>query len=165
MSISRFGFRFGWCLGRSVSSKLCQKLQIVTVNCKTSLEFSIFSPESANFCWNLLWFGQIWLNPTRYGQDLTKFGLILPDFAYSFGRVEWLKFWRRKLATRPTGVNSWKQRLAADRLEFWFRLELGWHRWFGQVFGLQSSLDSLNPMLYLASDIAALVCDYKNLLD
>ena len=44
----------------------------------------------------------------------------------------------------------------------------GWNRvdveWFGRVFGLQSSLDSLNPMLYLAYDIAALVCDYRNLL-
>ena len=38
-------------------------------------------------------------------------------------------------------------------------------RWFSQVFRLQSGLDSLNPMLYLASDIAALVCDYRNLLD
>ena len=46
---------------------------------------------------------------------------------------------------------------------------LSWNRvdarWFGQVFGLQSGLDSLNPMLYLASNIAALVCDYRNLLD
>ena len=45
----------------------------------------------------------------------------------------------------------------------------GWNQvdveWFSRVFGLQSGLDSLNPMLYLASDIAALVCDYRNLLD
>lgn len=56
-----------------------------------------------------------------------------------------------------------------DPLQIDYSFSAGWNRidvgWFGQVFRLQSGLDSLNPMLYLASNIAALVCDCRNLLD
>ena len=75
----------------SVSGKVCwelqnrhRKLQNFTKICKCFI--GIYK-----FRWNLLWFGQIRLNPTRLGQDLVGFGWdlarscrIWPNFVYSF---------------------------------------------------------------------------------
>ena len=77
-----------WVMLRSVRLvvKFARNSKIVAENYKTSPKSANVSSESTNFRWNLLWFSQIRLNPTKLGQDLVGFGrdltrssLILPN--------------------------------------------------------------------------------------
>ena len=63
--------------------------------------------------------------------DLLEFKHDFTRFVYNFRRVRWLKFWRRKLATRPTDVKPWARKPETDRWERRFGLNSGgdWAGW------------------------------------
>ena len=100
---------------------------------------------------------EISLGSPRMSPDLTKFRLdllkcrrISPNlvwislhiarFVYNVGRVGWLGFWRRKPATRPTGVGSWAQKPVTDHRSgrfgrFPVRVRAGCSGWSGSGLG------------------------------
>ena len=66
--------------------------------------------------------------------DLLGFEHDFTRFVYNLRRVGWLRFWRRKPATRLAGVGPWAQKLEIVRRERWFGLNsggdwVGWSVW------------------------------------
>ena len=90
--------------------------------CKNPIDLHQKSPKSTWISSNLAESHQIW---SRSRLDLLKCGRISPNlawispniagFVYNVGRVGWLGYWRRKPATRPTGVGSWVQKSVTNR--------------------------------------------------
>ena len=66
--------------------------------------------------------------------DLLGFELDFARFVYNLRQVGWLRFWRRKPATRPTGIGPWAWKPEIDRRERRFELKsnrdrMGWSVW------------------------------------
>ena len=90
--------------------------------CKNPVDLHQKSPKSAWISSNLAGSHQIWsrshldlLECRRISPNLTWIFSNIAGFVYNVGWVGWLGFWRRKPATRPTGVRSWVRKSVTNR--------------------------------------------------
>ena len=85
--------------------------------CKNSLDLHWKSLKSAWIWPNPAKSYQIWSRSRQISSNLSLILLELAEFVYNIGRVEWIRFWRRKPATRLTDIGSWVRKLVTDRRE------------------------------------------------
>ena len=101
-------------------------------------------------CWNLQKPSRSTPKIAEISLDLLKSCRISPNlawispniakFVYNIGRVGWLRFWKRKPATRPAGVGSWVWKPVTDRRSgrfgrFLIRVQVGCSSWSGFELG------------------------------
>ena len=72
----------------------------------------------------------------RISPNLTWIFSNIAGFVYNVGRVGWLRFWRRKPATRLAGVGSWVRKSVADHRSgrfgrFSVQVQAGCSSWSG----------------------------------
>ena len=128
-SLGRVGFGFGWCSGQFSQWRKSPNLANVARIfkkfagiCKDPVDLHQKSPNSAWISSNLAGSHQIWsrshldlLECRQISPNLTWIFSNIAGFVYNVGRVGWLRFWRRKPATRPTGVGSWVRKSVTNR--------------------------------------------------
>ena len=138
------------CKRRQNLKKIRRNLQNPSRSTPKITEFSLDLLESRRISPNMV---EISLRSPRMSPDLTKSRLDLLEcrrispnltwifsniagFVYNVGRVGWLRFWRRKPATRLAGVGSWVRKSVADHQSgqfgrFSVQVQAGCSSWSG----------------------------------
>ena len=98
-----------------ISSNLIGSHQIWSRSRLDLLECRRISPNLAWISSNVVGSHQISLECRRISPNFGWISLHIAGFVYNVGRVGWLRFWRRKPATQPAGIESRARKPITDR--------------------------------------------------
>ena len=124
-------------------TKSCKRRRNLQKNRQNLQKPSRSTPKITEFSLDLLESHQKWsrsrldlLECRRISPNLTWIFSNIAGFVYNVGRVGWLKFWRRKPATRLADVRSWVRKSVADHRsgrfgQFSVQVQAGCSGWSG----------------------------------